>query len=353
MIDGYARNEGTTRGEMRPARNLDKTAPPTSIDRPAAVDATESRARRLRDLSDALATVALELNTGVQRSASILGTMWRRMASPNPVDAPYGGLDVAEEYFSQMIDSGLWVNHGTSKKGYSMYCPVVLCAGCLRDVYMFEIDSNEPTHMEVANRKSLMEYGESEARWSNNLILRNFYKMQADKKEKQGRKKSELIGRKDKMLRLSNSQDAYLREFKKLIKSTESLPINDSGCVTYLTRYRHSQGEYKGRLYAEGTALSKTPKRLRQVAYKGLGVEDWDIRMAYFTFAAQAVEKLKVQMHSPYFRLDTVKVYLKDREKVWTSLREIIDAIDDEFMRLRNAVFNGGSIEGRFRDNTF
>ena len=155
------------------------------------------------------------------------------------------------------------------------------------------------------------------------------------------------------MQRLSNSQDAYLVEFKKLIKRTESLPINDSGCAKYLTRYRHIQGGYKGRLYAEGAALSKTPKRLRQVAYEGLGVVGWDIRMAYFTFASQDVEKLQVQMSSPYFRLDTVKMYLREREKVWASLREISDASDDECKRMRNSVFNGGAIEWRFRDNDF
>ena len=49
-----------------------------------------------------------------------------------------------------------------------------------------------------------------------------------------------------------------MREFKKLIKRTDSPPVNDRGCATYHTRYRHSQG-YKGRLYAEGAAVSKTP----------------------------------------------------------------------------------------------
>ena len=52
--------------------------------------------------------------------------------------------------------------------------------------------------------------------------------------------------------------------------------------------------------------------------------------MAYFTFAAQAVGKLHVQIHSPYLRLDTAKRRLNGRAKVWTSLREIGDAIDED-----------------------
>ena len=63
--------------------------------------------------------------------------------------------------------------------------------------------------------------------------------------------------------------------------------------------------------------------------------------------------KLKVHIHRPYLRLDTVGIYLKDRSGVPKSLREIGDAIDGECKRLRNAVFNGGAISGRFKENTF
>ena len=61
MIDDYARNEGTTWNVTRPACNLEKIAPPTSIDRPVFLDASEKRAKRLCALSDALAAAALDL----------------------------------------------------------------------------------------------------------------------------------------------------------------------------------------------------------------------------------------------------------------------------------------------------
>ena len=186
IIDDYARNEGTTRGEMIPACNLDKIAPPTSIDMPVTVDETEQMAHRLCELSDALAAVALELNTDVQRSAPSLGNLWKRMALPNPVDSPSGGYDFKDEYFDQMITPGLWVDRGTSKMGYATYSPVVRCAVNLRDVYLFGDDSHEPTHIEIANREALMLNGESEDRRHNDRILRDFYKLQADRKEKQG-----------------------------------------------------------------------------------------------------------------------------------------------------------------------
>ena len=75
--------------------------------------------------------------------------------------------------------------------------------------------------------------------------------------------------------------------------------------------------------------------------------------MAYFTFAAQAVGNLQVQIHSPYLRLDTVKIFLKGRADVWTSLREIINAIDEECRGLRNSVFIGGAISRRSKGYTF
>ena len=68
----YARKEGTTWGEMRPACNLDKIAPPTSIDRTVIVDASEQRAQRLCELIGELDVVAHELQTDVRRIAPIL-----------------------------------------------------------------------------------------------------------------------------------------------------------------------------------------------------------------------------------------------------------------------------------------
>ena len=75
VIDDYARGEGTTRGEMRAACNMDNISPPTSIDRPVIVDASEEMAKRICQLSDALAVVALELNTDARRIAPITGAL--------------------------------------------------------------------------------------------------------------------------------------------------------------------------------------------------------------------------------------------------------------------------------------
>ena len=76
MIDAYARNEGTTWGETIPTCNLNKIDPPTCIDRPVIVDASDHRAQRLRELTDALGVVAPELNKDVKRTASSIGTFW-------------------------------------------------------------------------------------------------------------------------------------------------------------------------------------------------------------------------------------------------------------------------------------
>ena len=344
MIDDYARNEGTTWEVMRKACNLSLKAPPTSFDRPLIADASERRAQRLRELSDALAVAALVMNTDVQRTASSLGRIWKSMASAESANAPAGGFDVADEYFGEMISERLWVMHGSSYKGNPTYCPVVRCDGSLQDVYLFPNESHEPTHAEYVNRDALIRYGQSQARWDNNRILRDFYKINAETKQMtggSGPKKKALLRRRERLSMMSISHETYMRELKKLIARIDSLPINDHGCVSYQTRYSHSQSGYKGRLYAQGVALSKTPKRIRQVAYKGLQVQDWDIQMAYFTFAAQAVEKLQVQINSPYFRLDTVKMYIEDRVKVWESIRKTSYASDAECKQMCNAVFNG------------
>ena len=102
MVDRYARNKGTTLGEMRAARNLDKVAPPTDIDAPGIVDAFEKRARSVRELSDAFAVLALDHNADMQRCASSLGLVVMKLFLPNPVDAPTVGYEADGQYFGKI-----------------------------------------------------------------------------------------------------------------------------------------------------------------------------------------------------------------------------------------------------------
>ena len=107
-------------------------------------------------------------------------------------------------------------------------------------------------------------------------------------------------------------------------------------------------------MYAQGVALSKMPRRIRQVAYEGLDVRDWDVEMAYFTIAAQVVDRLRAQIKSPYFSMSTLKLYIRDRSAIWASIRETADLSNDECKRLCIAVFNGEAIEGgRYVDNAY
>ena len=87
------------------------------------------------------------------------------------------------------------------------------------------------------------------------------------------------------------------------------------------------------------------PRRIRQVAYEGLDVCDWDVEMAYFTIAAQVVDKLRAQINSPYFSMSTIKLYISDRSAIWASIRETADLGNDECKRLCIALFNGEAID--------
>ena len=90
--------------------------------------------------------------------------------------------------------------------------------------------------------------------------------------------------------------------------------------VKYDTTYGHGSTGYKGRLFAKETSLQMAPRRIREIAYDGIGVRDWDVSSAYFTFALQAVEKLRIQIQHPHFQLATVRRYIDDRHGAWKSL---------------------------------
>ena len=75
--------------------------------------------------------------------------------------------------------------------------------------------------------------------------------------------------------------------------------------------------------------------------------------MAYFSFSVQAVDKLKVQIDSPYFRLDATRLYLRDKNTIWDSIRRIEGDSNSECKRLRIAVFNGESISASYMGNRY
>ena len=124
------------------------------------------------------------------------------------------------------------------------------------------------------------------------------------------------------------------------------IPLNDDGSVTFTTRYVQSASGYRGRVYAQGVALSKVPRRLRKIAYDGMGARDWDVAMAYFIFETQNVDKLGIQIASPYFNMNTIRIYIRDKHSVRGSAKEKSHLGDDECKQLRNAVFDGER-EGR------
>ena len=106
-------------------------------------------------------------------------------------------------------------------------------------------------------------------------------------------------------------------------------------------------------VYAQGVALSKMPRRIRQVAYEGLDVRGRDVGMAYFTISAQVADKLQVQINSPYFCMGTLKLYIRDMRTIWVSIKETADLTNDECRRLCISVFNGEAVEDRYADNAF
>ena len=157
----------------------------------------------------------------------------------------------------------------------------------------------------------------------------------------------------DAYLKASQSQEVYLRESLKLLRYASSIPMGVDGTVRYVTRYSQSSSGYRGRVYAQGVALSKAPRRLRQISYDGMGVRDWDVEMAYFTLATQIVDKLRIQIKCPYFNMDTLRLYIRDKHAVWGSLREHGDISNDERKRLCNAVFSGGAVAEKYMANAY
>ena len=157
----------------------------------------------------------------------------------------------------------------------------------------------------------------------------------------------------DAYLKAPQSQEVYIRESLKLLHYASSLPMGLDGTVRYVTRYSQSSSGYRGRVYAQGVALSKVPRRLRQISYEGMGARDWGVEMAYYTLATQIVDKLRIEIKCPYFNMDTTRLYIRDKHAVWNSLREHADISNDECKRLRNAVFSGETVAETYMANAY
>ena len=157
----------------------------------------------------------------------------------------------------------------------------------------------------------------------------------------------------EKRKKMEDSHEAFARALTQIIHMEESLPHRSGGAVAYATRYRQRSTGYKGRPLEDGVAMAKAPRRARAIAYRYLGVRDWDVSMVYFAFDAQAVDKLAIKKAIPYFRLETVKKYIVDRDFFRKSIRETMPATESVWETTRRKVFNGGAICRGYEDNIY
>ena len=152
------------------------------------------------------------------------------------------------------------------------------------------------------------------ANHSNSSVLFQFYKAKSGTKSKHGRTPNEEKSKKEEDAEMADTPESFARELTRAIHMAESLPIRPDGAVSYTASYRKSSTGYKGRLITDGVSMAQSPMRVRAVAYRDLGLRDWDVSMAYFAFSAHAVYKLEIKRDIPYFRLETVKKYTVDMD---------------------------------------
>ena len=152
------------------------------------------------------------------------------------------------------------------------------------------------------------------------LILKEFYNRPNERKfDAKGRKNTHQIYQEyaEKVLR---KQESFANQYTKYTIHVRQLPRYGDGLVKYTTKYGRIAGGYSGRLFAKNTSPQQAPRRIREFAYQGLGVRDWDVQSAYFAFAYQDVAKLRPKLQDPAFQLSTVKRYLEDRKSAWASV---------------------------------
>ena len=152
---------------------------------------------------------------------------------------------------------------------------------------------------------------------------------------------------------MSRCQDVYLRESVKLLHYAASIPLDGDGTVRYTTRYSQSSSGYRGRVYAQGVAFSNGNRRLLHLAYDGMGARDWGVEMAYFTFATQIADKLRIKIGCPYSNMDTQMLYTRDKHVARGSIKEHGAISNDECKRLCNSVVNGEALGEVYMANEY
>ena len=154
IIDDYARTEGTTWRVMRVACNLQQEMGPRVI-RPSTVAEPEDREKnRFVWLGNALAITAIEQNTEVAMNTSSIGVMWKKLGRPNPLNAQKGEK-CATEFPQKMLDSGLWIKHGTTPKGIRSYFRVIRFEGNPSDIYIHLIPTAEIYHPQKTQQEGV------------------------------------------------------------------------------------------------------------------------------------------------------------------------------------------------------
>ena len=66
-------------------------------------------------------------------------------------------------------------------------------------------------------------------------------------------------------LNMYQRQDVYLRESVKLTSYAPSIPLGEDGTVRYAARYSQRSSGYRRRVYAQGVALARAPRRLMPI----------------------------------------------------------------------------------------
>ena len=153
--------------------------------------------------------------------------------------------------------------------------------------------------------------------------------------------------------KMATTRDSFIRELTKINVHSRTAKYRPDGTVSYSTRYRKSSTGYKGGLFAEGVSLSKAPRAIRAIAYSGLAVRDWGVSMAYFTFASQAVDKLRIDQDIPYFRLGAVKAYISSKETVYESMKNTRELTTPCCKTMCHKVFNGWVICHGYESNKY
>ena len=350
-IDTYSRTEGTTWAVMRFACNLPTSRPDFKIGG-GIFDPVLDEKTRLVELSAALALEALSRNIDV--SACSLPELWRSLQSPHPVAAPHG-KEESKKIFDDMLKAGLWIAHGKTYKLTAIYCPAIRTRCPASELFGDDKGVTSCAYKEKANVGELKAYASHPSRWENSRVWGKYYKAQSDsvavKRGRLNRKDGSrhYVDEKKDLDERADRESNILAEVSQIVSACAQLsPANKSGVFAYECNYGPGPSGYIGRLYAKNYGAQRISRRLRQIAYQGLDVRDFDMEAAHFTIAVQAVGKLQIDMTVPYYKLENVQHYLLNKTETWGKLA--LDYKDGKFRpweyfkKLCTSVFLGTAV---------